>query len=154
MSDAFHARDLFDDNLVAVVRKDHPYLKQSKKGKLDLDNYLQYSHIVMTKTGWGKGFADSLLAKQKKHRHTVLNVRQSSLSPLTVILESDLIATVPARTAKYFEKLLPIKVLAIPLELPTFKQAMAWGPIAHHNQAHKWLGNVIFDVCMEIEKLP
>ncbi len=152
VSDAFHARDLFDEKLVAVVRKDHPCLKKIKKGKLDLDSYLQYGHIMITKTGVGKGYADALLAKQELHRHTALNVRQSALAPLSVILESDLIATIPARTAKYFETLLPIKILAIPLEMPTFKLTMAWGPIAHYSLAHKWLRNIIFDVSSEIEK--
>ena len=147
ISDGFYQKQLFIDDFVCVVRNSHPCLKQLQNKKLPLAVYLQYGHIMITKTGIGKGVADKTLLEQGKKRRIAINVRQSSTSPVLLALDSDLIATVPRLTAQKFAQHLPITLLEVPLDLPAFDLSMVWSPLSHHSQSHLWFRRIIMEVC-------
>lgn len=151
LPEGFYQKHLHTDRLTCVVRRGHPLLKKITGNKIDLETYLEYGHIMITKTGIGKGFIDSLLETKKLERQTVVNVRQSSSSPVMMVLDTNLIATVPALYAEKYAKLLPIKLLTLPFEIPDWEMSMVWSPLSHHNEAHLFFRRVVFEVCDDFE---
>jgi len=149
LSDAFHKRKIMDDSLVCVYRMDHPLLKEY--GELSVDAYLAYPHLRISRTGVGKGPSDAFLKKKGRQRFVQVDSKQSVLVPIYLVLDSDLIATVPRSTAKRFAQHIPIAISPSPLELPAYSVDMAWGSIKHHNLGHQWLRQLIADVANEID---
>jgi DNA-binding transcriptional LysR family regulator len=148
ISDAFHKRKLMSDRLVCVCRKGHPLFDEF--GDLSLDAYLAYPHLRITRTGVGAGQSDVSLQKLGRQRHVQVQSKESALIPIYMVLESDLIATVPRITAKYLAEHLPIVILPAPIDLPEFTLEMAWGPVMHHHRGHRWLRELIVDVAKAV----
>lgn len=141
---AFYQRRLWEDDFVCVVRKDHPILAEGKGTMMDA--YLTYPHIMVTTTGIGKGYADTVLAKEKKQRQVSINVRHTGLTPLTLVLNTNLIATSPRSIANEMAGYLPITLFESPIAMPSFTVSMAWNPLSHHNQGHRWFRELIFRI--------
>ena len=68
-----------------------------------------------------------------------------------LVLDSDLIGTVPYSTARHFAKNIPITISPPPLKLPTFAIDIVWGPIMHNNQGHQWLRQLIADIAQDLD---
>ena len=66
-----------------------------------------------------------------------------------MVLDTDLIATVPALYAEKYAKLLPIKLLTLPIPHPDWEMSMLWSPLSHYNQAHLFFRKIVFEVCDE-----
>ena len=150
LSDAFHKRKLMDDSLVCVCRADHPYL--THYGELSMEAYMAYPHLRISRTGVGRGASDSFLKKKGKQRFVQVECKQNALVPIYLVLDSDLIATVPLSTARYFASHIPISISPSPLDLPHFDIEMMWGPIKHHNLGHQWIRQLIVDEANELQQ--
>jgi DNA-binding transcriptional LysR family regulator len=148
LSQTFHKRKLIDDSLVCVYRVGHPLLTQH--GELSMEAYLAYPHLRISRTGVGRGASDAFLKREGKQRFVQVESKQNALVPIYLVLESDLIATVPLSTAEDFAKHIPILISPSPLKLPSYEVEMMWGPIKHHNLGHQWLRQLIVDEANEL----
>lgn len=146
--DSLHVRTLMKDDLVCICRDDHPLIKQY--GELTLEAYLAYPHLRVTRTGVGASPSDVELQKLGKQRAVQIESRQSAFMPVYMVLDSDLIATIPRGTAQSVLKYLPIKIFEPPFQLPRFGIEMGWGAIMQHNKGHQWLRNLIVEVAEEV----
>jgi DNA-binding transcriptional LysR family regulator len=148
IGDSFHKRKLMNGELACVCRMDHPLFDEF--GELSLDAYLAYPHLRITLTGVGAGHSNVALQKQGQQRHVQVQSKQSALIPILMVLESDLIATVPLATAKSMAAYLPITIIPTPIALDKYVVEMAWGPVMHHNRGHQWLRNLIVEVAIDV----
>jgi len=148
LSDACHKRKLMTDGFSCVCRKDHPLF--SRFGEFTMEAYLTYPHLRITRTGVGTGISETILQKMNTKRQVQVQIKQSALMPLYMVLESDLIATVPHWTAQHLATHLPIALLPPPIELPEFTLEMGWGPVMHHHRGHRWLRDLILECAIEL----
>ena len=136
---SLHARKLYDETFLCVLRKDHP----AAAGPLDLDTFCALSHAMVSPVGGGfAGAVDDALQAMGRHRSVQVSLNSFLLTP-HLIETSDLIATVPARLARRWQERLA--VLSPPCELPGFSVSMAWHPRAHADPAQVWLREVLRD---------
>jgi len=90
------------------------------------------------------GAVDKALAEQKFERKIVLRTAHFMVAA-TVVAQSDLIATLPERVARFCAKRLSLRLLATPLPM-TFAVSQVWHERTHYNSAHKWLRELIAEV--------
>ena len=132
---AIRRMDLCTEGFACAARKGHPAIA----GKLDLRTYVATPHLVIT---LGDDIAptwiDQALAKLGKRRRVALRVRYFMAAPL-VIAESDLLLTAPSMLIRYFARLVPLQVLAPPIELPTYPEEAYWHGRFDDDPAHAWL---------------
>ncbi len=83
---------LFEDRFVGVVRKGHPLAKQAEIGVSD---YVAWGHVVASPEGALHGSVDDALAELGTKRK-IASVVPGFPTVLSVALESDLIAMIPA----------------------------------------------------------
>ncbi|MBN0847765.1 LysR family transcriptional regulator, partial [Pseudomonas aeruginosa] len=83
---------LFEDRFVGVVRKGHPLAKQAEIGVSD---YVAWGHVVASPEGALHGSVDDALAELGTKRK-IASVVPGFPTALSVALESDLIAMIPA----------------------------------------------------------
>lgn len=143
----FHHQSLWRDRLACLIRRDHPALIATG-GALTLATFLAQRHILITQTGIGLSPLDEALADRGLARQISVLTRHYQL-PRVLVAQSDMIAALPARIARYQARHLGLAVLDPPIELPEFEIGIAWGALDHHDPAHRWLRERIVRVARE-----
>jgi DNA-binding transcriptional LysR family regulator len=125
---------LFVDLMACVVREDHPHIRQAPS----LADYLAAAHMLISRTGSQVGVIDEKLAELGLERRVNLIVPHFLSAPL-IVAETDMILSLPYRLAAQFRKLVALKILPVPLDLPNYDLAMIWHPLREKDPAHGWL---------------
>ncbi len=128
------ARKLFSDRFVCVLRDDHPV-----GARLDLDAFLRLPHALVAPLGNPGGFVDTALAELGHGRRRIaLTVPHFFLAP-ALVAASDLVITLPERVARIVAATHALRVVPIPIKLPTFDVSLAWHDRVHHDPGNAWL---------------
>ncbi|CAM2160287.1 LysR family transcriptional regulator [Paraburkholderia tropica] len=136
-----HARRLFDERYVCVMRADHP---DAARGRITLARFCALDHALVSYTGGSfHGVTDEALAQHGRARRVALSVTSFLVLP-EILRASDLIAVVPQRLAQRAEGL---AVLPAPLEIPGFTKTAAWHERTHRDPARRWARALLFETC-------
>jgi DNA-binding transcriptional LysR family regulator len=109
------AESLFEESYCAIARKDHPRLR----GAIDVAAYSELGHVLVSLSGELAGLTDPALRRLKVERRVVASVPRFLIA-LSVVAETDAIATVPRRLAARHAGSLGLQVLDLPFALPPF----------------------------------
>lgn len=133
-----HARHLYDEQYVCVLRQDHP-----AADALSLERFCALDHAIVSYTGGGfQGVTDSALQRLGLSRRVCLSVT-SFLVLLEILRGSDLIAVVPRRLVGAAEGL---RLIEPPLEIPGFSKVLAWHERTHHHPAQRWVRALLAEI--------
>lgn len=139
-----HARDLFTEHYVCVLREGNPALVAGG-GALSLDRFCQLDQALVSYTGGGfHGVTDAALAQQGRQRRVTLSVNSFLILP-EVLRASDMVAVLPARLVA---GMVGLAVCEPPLAIPGFVKVAAWHPRSHHDVAQRWLRQLLFSSCV------
>lgn len=136
---------LFYDHEVVIVRKDSKALKSP----LNLERYIAYDHAQFQ---WIDEVhrIDQILNQQKRKRKIVLEVQHEMVLPL-ILQDNDLLVNMPLRMAQVFQKLLPLEILEIPVEICPYEFYQFWHERKHGDLAHSWLRKEIAAVAQSLD---
>ncbi|WP_372943312.1 LysR family transcriptional regulator [Shewanella sp.] len=124
------------DQLVVVARKDHPALSTT----LDLETYLKLDHVLVSSRSTGPGLEDFELSRMGYHRKIALRCQQA-LSACKVILNNDMLLTLPKTAAQMYSEMLDIATHPMPVDLPEIGIHLYWHVNVDKEPANKWLRN-------------
>lgn len=110
---------LFDTGYLLAMRKDHPLANRT----LELDDYLQAKHLVITSSGDVTGVVDQALQKQGLTRRVAATANQFGLVP-QLLADSDLVAVVPEMVAKHV--LQDYWLIKPPIDIETTSVYLLW----------------------------
>lgn len=128
---------LFNDRLVAVVRKHH----RLSKGRVTPARYASAGHIGVSRRTVDKGRVDEALASLGLERRVVTTV-SGFASAIAMARASDLVATVPERHTAALRA--GLTTFAVPVTLPSFTVSMIWHPRMHADPVHAWLRDCVY----------
>jgi DNA-binding transcriptional LysR family regulator len=131
-------RRLYEDPMVAIVRKGHPLAR----GRLTSKRLASVEHVGVSRRGKLTGRIDRVLAEEGLKR-TVTRVVPTHLAGAWLVAESDLLGVVPQRLAERVARTLPLQVLALPFPLEPLSIRFAWHPRHDGDAAHAWLRDCI-----------
>jgi DNA-binding transcriptional LysR family regulator len=135
-----HARRLFDERYVCVMRADHPAAAR----RLTLERFCALDHALVSYAGGSlSGVTDEALASIGRARRVTVSVNSFLVLP-DILLTSDLIAVVPSRLAQGVGGL---AVVEPPLAIPGFTKTLAWHERTHRAPGHKWVRELLFETC-------
>lgn len=129
---------LENDKLVVVAAKNHPEIND----KIDVANYLQQKHVLVSSRVSGPGMEDFELGRLGLQRRVGLRC-QHFFSACRVVESSDMLLTMPQTAAKMFSKVLNIATYALPVELPGIDVHLYWHINVDKDPANRWLRNKI-----------
>lgn len=136
-----HARRLFDETYVCVMRDGHP---AARGRRLGLKQFCAMDHALVSYAGDPfRGVTDDALARLGLERRVSLSVKRFLVLP-EILRASDLVAVVPRRLVEGLEGL---KLMAPPLEIPGFTKTAAWHERTHRDPAHRWLRELLVEAC-------
>ena len=125
---------LFEDDLVCVMRKDHPLANRP----LTTERYLEADHLAPTPYSVGRrGVIDMHLARERIKRNVVAYVPYFGLVPY-LLLQTDMIFTGPRVFAEHFAKLMPLAVTEVPIDFPKMGFYLLWHDRTHLADECRW----------------
>ncbi|MGE6569739.1 LysR family transcriptional regulator [Shewanella vesiculosa] len=124
------------DQLVVIARKNHPAINDA----LDLETYLRLEHVLVSSRSTGPSLEDFELSRIGLHRKISLRC-QHALSACRVILNNDMLLTLPKTAAAMYGQMLDIAIYPMPVELPDIGVHLYWHINVDKEPANKWLRN-------------
>ncbi|MDO6386644.1 LysR family transcriptional regulator [Uliginosibacterium sp. 31-12] len=136
-----HARRLFDESYVCVMRADHP---AAQAPVLSLDAFCALEHALVSYTGGGfSGVTDVALAQLGRTRRVSLSVQSFLVLP-EILRASDLVAVLPRRLVAGLAGLV---LCEPPLAIPGFTKLLVWHPRSHSDPGQRWLRELLVERC-------
>jgi DNA-binding transcriptional LysR family regulator len=112
---------LFDDHLVAVVRKGHAALR----GPMTLARFAAFDHLLVAPNGSPTGLVDRVLAERGLRRR-VARTSSTFLDIAFLVAETNYVVSLPKTIATPLLARLDLATLEMPLRLPSFTHSMIW----------------------------
>lgn len=142
---SIYSEPLFSDQMVCVMRKDHPL---THSGKLTLSRFLQADHLRVAMSPTDIRFVDNVLADKGYTRKVVAKVPHWLLIP-PILEESNLIAVISGKLATKFASS-RLAVMPLPFESEPFTWDIYWHRRNDNSVAHKWIRELIKVCCADI----
>jgi DNA-binding transcriptional LysR family regulator len=134
---------LLRDPFALLVRRGHPLAAQS----LSLEAYAALDHVLVSPRGATSGAVDRALADFGLKRKIALLVATYLALPAALVA-SDLVATVPRRTAQQIAALAEIEITPLPIDL-SVPVSMAWHRRAASEPAQIWFRSLLIKAAKE-----
>jgi len=134
---------LLRDPFVLVARRGHPLATRS----LSLEAYVALNHVLVSPRGDTSGAVDRAIADFGLKRRIALLVATYLALPAALAV-SDLVATVPRRTAQQIAVITEVEIvpLAIDLSVPV---SMAWHRRATSEPAQSWFRSLLIEAARD-----
>ncbi len=138
-----HARPLYEERLVSVVRRRHPGIG----ARLTLDKFCSLEHILVTVRGGSfSARIDQALTALGRKRRARLAVPHFLLAP-EIVARSDMISTLPERLARGYAR--KLRILEPPLKLQGFTVGEIWHERSAREPAQQWLRDVLLELAQK-----
>jgi DNA-binding transcriptional LysR family regulator len=137
-------QSLFKEHFACIVSTRHPRIAS----RLTLSQFLREGHVAVTSSGTGHWIVERTFERKAFVRNVALRV-PNFLGLAQIIENTDLLSTVPARLGTVLAASANIRVVRLPVELPTYHVKQYWHQRHHHDPAHKWLRAIISDLFVE-----
>lgn len=134
---------LLRDPFVLVARRDHPLAAQP----VSLEAYAALNHVLVSPRGDTSGAVDRALADFGLKRRIALLVATYLALP-AALAASDLVATVPQRTARQIAAIAEIDILPLAVEL-SVPVSMAWHRRAASEPAQVWFRSLLIEAASD-----
>jgi DNA-binding transcriptional LysR family regulator len=134
---------LLRDPFVVVARREHPIVGQN----LSLEAYAAQHHVLVSPRGTTSGALDRILIDFGLKRRIALLVATYLAVP-TALAASDLVATVPRRTARQIAATAEIAIMPLPIDFAT-TVSMAWHRRAASNPAQTWFRSLLIEAAAD-----
>ncbi|WP_235212724.1 LysR family transcriptional regulator [Burkholderia paludis] len=141
-----YRRKLYDDSLACIVRNGHPALS----ARLTPKRFAALSHVLVTIGGRGGERVDAALARQGLQRRIAMRLPHFLAAPM-VVAKSDMTLVLPQRLARHVALSMPVALVKLPVEVPSFTVSMIWHERTHDDPAHRWLRQQVVEVAQEME---
>ena len=133
---------LLRDPFVVVARKGHPIARQP----LSLETYVAQTHVLVSPRGDVSGALDRILVDFGLKRRLALLVATYLAVP-AALAASDLVATVPLRTARQIAATAEIEIVKLPIDFSA-TVSMAWHRRAANEPAQVWFRALLTDAAV------
>lgn len=140
--DRLRTHTLLKEEYKCVMRYDHLLANQD----LTLEKYVQAKHILVSLTGETTDYVDRILEVEGLKRRISLIIAQHSIAPIC-IANSDLIGTLPSRTASSSGLEDQLCFLEPPIELKSMPVKLMWHERNQQNLAHMWMRDLLIEMC-------
>lgn len=140
------AEQLFKDRYCCIVWKDNPELKEG----LTLDDYYRLGHVVaQISEGRTTLFDQWFLEQYGQVRKVEVKAPYFSLLP-ALVAGTPRVATVHYQLAKLYEKMLPIDIYDLPLDVPDFVETIQYHKHFASDPVTSWFRDLLHKVAIQL----
>ncbi len=144
-----HARTLFDERFVCVVREGHPSLGRRWTPR----RFAALEHALIAPRGRPGGAVDAALAELGLERR-VRAMLPSFLAAPFVVASTDLVLTLPERVARLFASQLPLVLVTPPVPISGFTMSMLWHERTHRDEGARFFRDAVVEAARTVARAP
>jgi DNA-binding transcriptional LysR family regulator len=134
----FYQQKLFDQHFVCLAAHGHPRVRE----RLTLDDLQREHHVLVRTSGTGHAIVDKTLAREGIERRIALYL-PSFLGVARIVAQTELLAIVPYRYGAAMAGSENVRMLPVPVELPSFQVKQHWHERYHEDASNRWLRQVV-----------
>ena len=134
MPDSIRSSHLFDGCFVCAMRVDHPLAKPD----LSLEEFIAADHLLVSLSGDSHAMTDQVLNEQGLSRRVAFTVNHFA-SAAPILMDTDLIAVLPAGAVYKFVVEGKLAVSPLPIDIPKTSISMLWHKRQDNDAGLKWL---------------
>ncbi len=139
------AAPILREQMVGLARTNHPIFDQ----ELTPERYIQWPHVVFRITGRGQYPIDQRLAVLGLERR-IAGSTPFFLSAPAMVVESDLIVTVPLSAARQFAAAHPLRIFTPPIRgKMQYTVSMVWPRHLSADPGHQWLRGLVSAIALD-----
>lgn len=136
-------RKIYEDEYVLIINKQHPI---ASKKNISLDDYLNLSHIHISKRPTGVGHVDITLSKLGLSRRIALRAQHFLVAPY--ILDQSRLAIT---SIKSFARGRDLKVFKLPFDIEPLILHLYWHGNKDQDPSNIWMRNLIMNTYGKIQ---
>ncbi|HVO45664.1 MAG TPA: LysR family transcriptional regulator [Steroidobacteraceae bacterium] len=135
---SIHCQVLFEERYVGMVREAHPEIRET----LSFEQFLHASHVIYQPAGGGhasqESFVDKAFWAAGVHRRVAVRLAHA-VGMSSMVSNTDHLVVIPSRLALACARLVPVRILELPIEIPHFKVTQYWHDRFHADPGNQWL---------------
>ena len=139
VSTRFESVDLYTEKYVCMMNSDHPLAEDEK---LSIEQYLSSKHLRVAPAGTPVAPIDRSLSQLNLEREIFARIDLVTMAPL-IIKNSDLILTLPSKTAQRMAKNYNFSIAELPIGLEQRQTKLLWHRELTNHPAYDWIKNQI-----------
>lgn len=128
-------QQLFSRSYACLVRSGHPDVAG---GRIPLKTFVRLSHVLIKPEGRSKDLFEAALEKEGIRRRVHL-VTHHFMSLPEILLNTDLVATVPDTLARHFSQMAGLQIAQPPIRPPRYPISQYWDERFHRDPALEWV---------------
>ena len=132
---------LYRERYVCIAREEHSRFDEG----MTTEAFSSVPHVVVDAKGFVHEQLDSILKEHNVPRSHKLRVPGFQSVPL-VVANSDLVAVMAGRLASLYATLLPLKIMAPPVALPSYDIKLFWHERFHRDPTSLWLRRLFVEL--------
>jgi DNA-binding transcriptional LysR family regulator len=136
--DAWYQQRLFAQPFACIMSA----ARAPAGGKLTLKQFLAASHAVVRPQGRSQEVLERTLSERGLHRRVALSIPHFLSVPF-VVIESDLIATVPLSVAESFARMPGIRMCPLPVRMASVDLKQHWHGRFNRDPVNQWLRRLV-----------
>jgi DNA-binding transcriptional LysR family regulator len=139
VSTRFESVDLYTEKYVCMMNSDHPLAKDEK---LSIEQYLSSKHLRVAPAGTPVAPIDRSLSQLNLEREIFARIDLVTMAPL-ILKNSDLILTLPSKTAQRMAKNYNFSIAELPIGLEQRQTKLLWHRELTNHPAYDWIKSQI-----------
>ena len=139
VSTRFESVDLYTEKYVCMMNSDHPLAEDEK---LSIEQYLSSKHLRVAPAGTPVAPIDRSLSQLNLEREIFARIDLVTMAPL-ILKNSDLILTLPSKTAQRMAKNYNFSIAELPIGLEQRQTKLLWHRELTNHPAYDWIKSQI-----------
>ncbi len=135
----FGSIDLFNEKYVCMMKPSHKFANEEK---LSIEQYLSIKHLRVAPAGAPAAPIDRSLSQLNLERNILVRIDLITLAP-SIIDNSDLVLTLPSKTAQRISKNYGFVISDLPIDLEKRKTKLIWHKELANHPSFDWVRNKI-----------
>lgn len=135
----FGSINLFNENYVCMMNQNHKFAKEKK---LSIEQYLSMKHLRVAPVDAPAAPIDRSLSQLNLERNIFVRIDLITLAP-SILRNSDLVLTLPSKTAQRISKIYGFSILELPIDLEKRQTKLLWHKELTNHPSYDWIKNKI-----------
>jgi DNA-binding transcriptional LysR family regulator len=142
---------LFEDTYTCVVWDGNTAIGKT----MTLEQYLELGHVVVNVAANEppSNYDEQFLRRSNLKRRVEVMVPTFSLAPQLVV-GTDRVATITTRLAAKCARILPLRLLPLPIAMPPMVEMLQWHKVHEYDTAHDWFRGLLKKVVQTLPPPP
>jgi DNA-binding transcriptional LysR family regulator len=139
----FNSFLIYRDRPKCVGRKGNPFFDD--KGAINLDNYIEASHVHVSYDGTIDSPVNDYLNKSNKKRRIAMSVNYVSVAK-EIVRTSDYLITLSGHLASFFNKSNNFIIAPLPFETEEYSVRLIWNKRSENDASHAWMMSILYKI--------